>query len=124
MIKFREKIYSVNRDKGMVRKLTDKLDKERVYDYDVDRIIPKDVVSINSDLNSIEVYIPEKQDYSQFGIEDFIKSMLPFAYVNNTFERNIFVLRVKGTSMSFDQYYKLVKYIIKEEGFCVIINQE
>ena len=49
MITFRRKWYSVlGKNNTMVQKITEKLDKEREYDYEVDSKIPKDVISINT----------------------------------------------------------------------------
>lgn len=122
MIIFRRKWYSALRiNNKMVQKIAERLDKERIYDYDISSKIPNDVISINTSLNSVEIYLPKEEEYAQFGIDDFIREKIPYIYTKVSFEGDIYVVRVKG-KLTFDQYYKLVKYIINEEGFCTILD--
>lgn len=124
MITFRRKWYSVlGKNNTMVQKITEKLDKEREYDYEVDTKIPKDVISINTSLDSLEIYLPKDNDYAQYGIDETLRDMIPYIRTTTTFERDIYVVRVKG-KLTFDQYYKLIKYIIQTEGFCVILSPQ
>lgn len=107
---------------NVLKKLTDKLDSERVYDYDVEHVIPKDEISVDTNLKEIEVTLPSSNDYAQFEIDDYIRSLVPFIRVTTKTERNVTVMKVRG-SLSQEQLYKLVKYIIKSQGFCVILDK-
>lgn len=120
MIRFREKRYSQN-DLAMIKYITDKLDKDRIYDFDISKSIPRDELSINTDLDNLEIYIPLDDEYMQYDIEKFISKMIPFPRIDGNVERNIFVQKIHS-KLTKDQYYKLVKYLINETGFIVIYN--
>ena len=122
MIILRTKIFS-KRD-IMIKNITSRLDREGLEDYEVSSRIPNDVISINSDLSNIMIYIPSEFEYSQYEIDNFIRSIAPFVRTETTLEdRNIFVMRLSG-KLTESQYYRLIKEIIKEEEFCTIINDE
>lgn len=105
----------------MITRLTEKLDSAGIDDYEVTDMIPKDVISITADPTSLKIYIPTYLEYSQYGIDDFIRSMVSHFRTNTVLDRNIYVMKLSG-SLTFDQYFKLVKYIISEEGFCSILE--
>lgn len=122
MITFREKTYS-DMNKNTVEEIVEKLEKERIEDFEVREYISDNEISINTDLDKLEVYIPREADFARYDIEDFISDMLPYASINTTQERKVYVLKVRGR-MRKDQYYKLIKFIIEEEGFIVIKSPE
>ena len=70
-----------------------------------------------------EIYIPQEADFAKYDIEDFISDMLPYASISTTLERKVCILKVRG-KMRKDQYFKLIKFIIDEEGFIVIKSPE
>ena len=122
MITFREKTYS-NMNKNTVEEIVEKLEKERIEDFDVREYISDNEISINTDLDKLEVYVPREADFARYDIEDFICDMLPYVSINTVQERKVYVLKVRG-KMRKDQYYKLIKFIIDEEGFIVIKSPE
>ncbi len=107
----------------MVKNIVSRLDREGVSDYDISESIPSDSISITSDLKDTKIYIPTDYEYSQFEIDDFIRSMVSYMRPSTTFDRNIYVMKLTGR-LSEAQYYKLVKYIATKHEFCVIINKE
>ena len=121
MIILRTTNYSIT--DNMVNNITSKLDREGVDDYEVSDTIPTDSISITSDLKDTKIYIPTDFEYSQFEIDDYIRSMVSYMRPTITFDRNIYVMKLSGR-LSEAQYYKLVKYIATEHEFCVIINKE
>ena len=122
MITFREKTYS-NMNKNTVEEIVEKLEKERVEDFEVREYISDEEISINTDLDKLEVYIPREADFARYDIEDFISDMLPYVSINTVQERKVYILKVRG-KMRKDQYLKLIKFIIEEEGFIVIKSPE
>lgn len=122
MITFREKTYS-NMNKNTVEEIVEKLEKERIEDFEVREYISDEEISINTDLDKLEVYIPREADFARYDIEDFISDMLPYVSINTVQERKVYILKVRG-KMRKDQYLKLIKFIIEEEGFIVIKSPE
>ena len=122
MITFREKTYS-NMNKNNVKEIVEKLEKERIEDFEVREYISDNDISINTDLDNLEIYIPQEADFAKYDIEDFISDMLPYASISTTLERKVCILKVRG-KMRKDQYFKLIKFIIDEEGFVVIKSPE
>ena len=122
MIIFREKTYS-SMNKNNVKEIVEKLEKDRVTDFEVREYISDNEISINTDLDNIEIYLPKEADFAQFDIEDFISDMLPYSSINTVQERKVVVMKVRGR-MRKDQYLKLVKFIIDEEGFLIIKSPE
>ena len=121
MIILRTTNYSMN--DNMVKNITARLDREGVYDYDVSDTIPQDSISITSDLKDTKIYIPTDFEYSQFEIDDYIRSIVSYMRPSTTYDRNIYVMKLSGR-LSEAQYYKIVKYIATKHEFCVIINKE
>lgn len=124
MIVFREKNYSYfssSRNEAMLKKITEKLDSEREYNYDIDPAIPDDVISVNLDLNNLEIYIPTEFEYTQYTIDNKIRQISSYLRTETKLDRDIYIMTVTS-KVTFDQYYKIIKFIIKEEGFCSIVN--
>jgi hypothetical protein len=122
MITFREKIYS-DMNKSNIKEIVEKLEKERIEDFEVREYISDNDISINTDLDNLEIYIPKEADFARYDIEDFISDMLPYSSINTVMERKVYVLKVRG-KLRKDQYYKLLKFIIEEEGYVVIKSSE
>ena len=120
MIILRTNYYSNNK---MIDNITARLDKDGIEDYEVSESIPKDSISITSELKDTKIYIPMDYDYSQFEIDDFIRSMVSYIRTTTTLDRNIYVMKLNGR-LTEAQYYKLVKYLISSQEFCVLINKE
>ena len=113
--------YAIDR---MITKKTKKLDRDRISDYEVTSKVPNDVISIFPDPKCIKIYIPEDLEYSQYDIDDYIRSIAPYMRTNTSMERDIYVMKISGGNFNEGQLYKLVKYIIEETDFCSIINDE
>lgn len=122
MTEFRLKVFSSQ--SSVIKELTDKLEKEKEYDYSVESTIPKDSISINADLSNLEIYIPKDFEYSQYEIDDFLRELLPYAYTDTRMETGrVYHMILKGAKLTPNQYYKLVKFIIREGEFCVILDR-
>ena len=107
----------------MIDKLVEKLDSSYVEDYEVSDKIPRDDVSISIDNSVPTIYIPTDLEFSQYDIDDFIRSMAPHLRTNTRLDRNIYVMNVSG-KLDLNQLYKLVKFIIEIGDFCTIIDKE
>lgn len=119
MITYKQKEYTNSSD--VIRRATESLDKERTYDYEVSDKISKDFISISGNLGNLEIWIPEEFEFSQYSIDDFIREMLPFAYTNVRQESGIYRMSVKG-KLTQTQYTKLLRHIIKEAEFVVLVD--
>lgn len=119
MIILREKTYS----NLFLSRLTSDLDRHGYEDYDICSSIPGDSISITTDLGNLKIYIPVDLEYSQYGIDDFIRSLAPFIRTSTMLDRNVFVMSLHGR-LSEAQYTKLVKHIIDQEEFCTIIDED
>lgn len=120
MIILRTRNFSFNNGK-MIEDITKQLDKIGVEDYEVSKKIPLDVISVTSDLKQPRIYIPRDFEYSQYDIDDFIRSLVSHTRTKTIYDRNIYIMTV-STSLSLAQYCKLVKYITEEWEFCTIIE--
>lgn len=120
MIKFREKDFSVF-DKHMLDNIINKLESEKIEDFEITEKVPKDSISITGDITNIKLYIPIDLEYTQIKIEDFIRGLSKFNRCSTNLDRNIFVMKLSD-SLTLPQYIKLVKFIIEEEGFCSILK--
>ena len=124
MIIFREKTYSYfssSKANTMLKRITTKLDSEREDNYDVETSIPDDVISVNLNLDNLEIYIPEEFEYTQYAIDNKIRTLAGYIRTETRFERDIYIMELTS-KITFDQYYKIIKFIIQEEGFCSIVN--
>ena len=124
MIKFtpKEKLFSTSA--RVIQEITQRLEKEKEYDYSVETKIPKDCISVTADLGNLEIYIPRDFEFSQYNIDDFLREILPYAYSDTRMEAGgVTKMTIKGARLTTAQYYKLVKFIIKEGEFCVILDR-
>ncbi len=119
MLILREKNYS----NLLLGRVTSELDRSGYEDYDVSDSVPEDNISINADLGNLKVYIPVNYEYSQYGIDDFIRSLAPFIRTRTVLERNVYVMSLIGR-LTESQYIKLVKHIIDQEETCTLIDED
>lgn len=119
MIILREKTYSST----LLNHLNFELGRSGYSDYDISSSIPEDQISLTTDLNKLEIYVPVNLEYSQYSISDFLRTMSPTLRTKTVLDRNIFILTVLGR-LTEAQYIKLVKNIINQEEFCTIIDNE
>lgn len=120
MIKFVAKLFS-NKE-AVIKKVTEKLEKEKEYNYDVMDEVPKKYISISANLSNVEIYLPRDEEFFQYSIDDFIREILPFSYTDTRYESGLYKMSIKGAKLTETQYYKLLKFIIDQEGFCVILD--
>lgn len=116
----RQKAFST---KKVLEDVVSKLDREGVRDYEVSYSIPRDCISITPELSNPTIYLPSDLEYSQFGIDAYIRSLVPYARTTTMMDRNIYIMKVYGR-LSIPQYTKLVKYIIDDSEYCVIVNKD
>ena len=119
MITFNQKEYTSAQD--VISKVTEALDKEKEFGYEVSDKISKDSISISGGLGNIEIWIPEELETTQYSIDDFLREMLPYIYTNTRYELGLLKMSVRGR-LTQAQYLKLVKFIIKEAEFVVLVN--
>lgn len=119
MIVLREKNYSNN----FLERVVGNLDRSGIDDYDISNSIPGDYISITSDPMNTKIYVPVDLEYSQYDIEDFIRSTAPFIRTKTAFDRDVFIMSLTG-KLTDAQYIKIVKFIIENEEFCVIIDED
>lgn len=122
MIILRRRHFSLTNEQ-MIDKLVEKLDSSYVEDYEVSDKIPRDDISISIDDSVPTIYIPTDLEFSQYDIDDFIRSMAPHLRTNTRLDRNIYIMNVSG-KLDLNQLYKLVKFIIEIGDFCTIIDKE
>lgn len=124
MIIFRQKTYSM--ESSTIEKLTQTLDRERIDSYDVDDGIDDEAVNITADLNKVRIYLPmEEFDYARFEIDDYVRKNMPgirFRVEEDNYEELI-ILDFQA-KLRFDQYLKLVKFLISQYDYCVILSRE
>lgn len=110
----------------MITKITERLDRDRISDYEVTERVPNDVVSVFLDPKGIKIYLPgDDYEYFQYDLDDYIRSIAPYIRTNTNPERDLYVMRLSGGGMlSEAQLYKLVKYIIEETGFVSLVSDE
>lgn len=115
----RQKAFSAEK---VLESVTGRLDRDGIRDYEVSYSIPRDCISLTTDLNDLTIYLPENLEYSQFGIDSFIRSMIPYARTTTTIDRSLYIMKLHGR-LSEPQLVKLIKYIIKDSDFCVILKK-
>lgn len=107
----------------MIDRIVDKLERAGYEDFDVVSRIPGDSISVNANLNALKVYLPKEFEYSQYDIDDFIRAIPGYIRTRTTLDRDIYIMTVTGR-INEEQYCKLLKYIIDENSFVAIINDE
>jgi len=122
MIIQRQKLYSTTR-KMMIDRIVNKLERTGYEDFDVVSKIPADSISVNSDLQALKVYLPKEFEYSQYDIDDFIRALPGYIRTKTVLDRDIYVMSVTG-KINEEQYCRLLKFIIDENAFVAIVNDE
>ena len=120
MIILRTKSFSSNR--VMINRITDKLDKAGIQDYEVSSRIPKDVASITTDLGNLKIYLPLDFEYNQYDIDNFIRGNFGSQVRTTTKQdRDIYVMTLSAR-LNENQLYKLIKFIIELTEFITILD--
>lgn len=110
------------KNRSMVDILSNRLDEERIFDYDVSGKIPNDVPSITTkNLDEIKIYLPLDYEYSVFVIDNQVRSLSPGLRTFSRRERDLYVLTV-NSRLTEDQLFELVKSIIRSEEFITLLD--
>ncbi len=115
---------SFSGNQQMIDRITKKLDNAGLDDYDVASKISKDSISITSDLGNLKLYLPYEYEYSQYDIDDFIRGMSGVFRTKTVPDGDIYVMTVYGGRLNEIQYFKLLKYIIEENEFVTILEND
>lgn len=107
----------------MLNTITSKLDKLGINDYEVSDKISTEAISVGSDLEHLKIYIPTDLEYSQYEIDDFIRDMIPSARTSTELDRNIYVMQVRAR-LNESQYFNLIKYIIEDHEYCILLENK
>lgn len=107
----------------MIDRITKKLDNAGLDDYDIASRISKDSISVTSDLGNLKLYLPREYEYSQYDIDDFIRGLGMFR-TKTVPDGNQFVMTISGGRLTEVQYFKLLKYIIEENEFITILEED
>ena len=121
MIILRTKLYA--KKSPMLERIIEKLDKEGIEDYDISSRIPKEDVSITTDLANLKIYLPLEHEYDQYEIDNFIREKFgSFIRTTTKQDMDVYVMTL-STRLTEDQYYKLVKEIIEISEFIVLLSE-
>lgn len=120
MIILRERLYSGNR--GMIDRITKKLDALDFEDYDISTKIPKDSISISSDLGNLKIFLPSDYEYSQYDIDDFVRGLSSHLKTKTVEEDDLYVMSILGGRLTEAQYFKLAKFIMEENEFITFLE--
>ena len=115
---------SFSGNQQMIDRITKKLDNAGLDDYDVASKISKDSISITSDLGNLKLYLPYEYEYSQYDIDDFIRGLSGAFRTKTVPDGDIYVMTVYGGRLNEIQYFKLLKYIIEENEFVTILEND
>lgn len=103
-------------------KIIDRLERDRVRDFDLVDDIQKDCISIELVLNNPKIYLPMELEFAQFDVDSYIRKISPYSRTNTKLERNIYVMSVYNR-FTEAQFANLVKYIIGEYEYCALIQK-
>ena len=116
------KLFSENDTEKLFKEIIDDLKRKNIIDVDIDnKLVPRDCVGVTGDLRSVKIYLPEDEEYLQYEVEDWIRKTIKLARTNITFECNVLAIKVM-TPMTKVQYRSLIEYLVKEFGFCSLLN--
>ena len=111
---------SFNRE--MIPQITELLDKDDIEDYEVESKVPKDVISVSvEEGGKVKIFLPKDYEYSQYDIDDFIRTLYPYYRTTTTSEGRIKIMKPSG-DMDAQKIAKLIEYIIEENEFCTIVD--
>lgn len=117
-----QRLYSRNR--VMIDRITKKLDNAGLDDYDIDSRVPGDSVSVSSDLGNLRIYIPHNIEYFKYDLDDFIRGLSGVLRTKTILDGDVYTMSVYGGRLTEDQYFKLLRFIIEEEEFVTILEEE
>lgn len=122
MIEFRLKTFS--NSALITRNLFGKLAQDRISDefYEEDTYPSSEFVSIEADLDDLKIYFPEEFEYDRYDVEDELRKIAPMINTSVEQDGHLFVMTLDRT-LNEIQYQKLVKFLIKHFGFCIILNR-
>ena len=106
----------------MIDRIAKKLDALDFEDYDISTRIPKDSISISSDLGNLKVYLPSDYEYSQYDIDDFVRGLSSHFRTKTTEEDGFYVMSILGGRLTEAQYFKLAKFIMEENEFITFLE--
>lgn len=119
-ITYKQKEYTDSSE--VIKEASETLENEKNYDYEVSDKISRDYITVNGNLGNLEIWLPRKYEFSQYTIDDYIREMLPYAYTSVKSESGLFRMSVRG-KLTQNQYTKLLRQIIKENNFVVLVDQ-
>lgn len=112
-----------NKQDAMLDRISQKLDAAHIDEYEISEDIPEKTVGISADLDNTEIYLPEKLEYFQYDIDDFVRSLGPSLRTTVSVDRDIYRLKIKGR-LTETQYFKLIQFLIDDqEEFVTIVKQ-
>lgn len=122
MIEFRLKTFS--NSALITRNLFGKLAQDKISDefYEEDTYPSDEFVSIETNLNDLKIYFPEEFEYDRYDVEDELRKIVPMINTSVEQDGHLFVMTLDRTINEI-QYQKLVKFLIKHFGFCIILNR-
>lgn len=119
MIIVRSKYFSTS----AMDRIVNKLEAGGIDDFEVSKVIPRDCISLTTNPKNLQVYFPVEFEYFQYEVDDFIRSMVPFLRTTTMLDRNIYIMKLHG-QLTETQYIKLVRFIIEEEDYCVLVTDD
>lgn len=109
-------------DRKMINQICEKLSKDGVEDYEVTPVIPRDVISLEIDEKGMtKIYLPKDFEYSQYEIDDYIRSLIPHYRTTTTPDYKYYVMKISGP-LRVGDVVKIIEYIIEENEFCSLID--
>lgn len=113
---------SFSGNRGMIDRITKKLDALDFEDYDISTKIPKDSISISSDLGNLKIFLPSDYEYSQYDIDDFVRGLSSHLKTKTVEEDDLYVMSILGGRLTEAQYFKLAKFIMEENEFITFLE--
>lgn len=124
MIIIRQCLFS-NKSTYMIEEIADRLENKGIQDFEVVDKIPKDVISLLFlPSGEINIYIPREFEYSQYEIDDIIRSISPSFRTRTVLDRDIYVMKLTTGRLNTQQCSKVVEKIIDLDGFCSLVIKD
>ena len=103
MIIIRQCLFS-NKSTYMIEEIADRLENKGIQDFEVVDKIPKDVISLLFlPSGEINIYIPREFEYSQYEIDDIIRSISPSFRTRTVLDRDIYVMKLTTGRLNTQQ---------------------
>lgn len=104
----------------IMENLVDRLDRAGYDDYEISDKISDDSITITAEN---KIYIPGDLDYMQYKIDDFLRKENRFIRTEiDQVKRNLLCMTINGT-LTEPKLFKLVSYIIDQEGFVTLLEE-